>query len=121
MQRGSVRFPVDVSLEDAMDFLDEARTLELQEIGAPLVTSLVENLGSRSTHASGAVVHELMARLQPLAETMREGLLSSACGNLERHLTRLAFLTNQDWSASSQIDQHPHTAQSDPGTPGPRL
>ena len=42
--------------------------------------------------ASHAIAHELISRLQPLGTVMRSGILSNACGALERHLTRLAFL-----------------------------
>ena len=90
--KGSVKFPSDVSFEDLMDVVDESIVADVQAASEPLITSIFSTLGGTGGMASNTIAHDLIARLQPLGNVMRSGILSNACGALERHLTRLAFL-----------------------------
>jgi hypothetical protein len=90
--KGSVKFPADVSFEDLMDVVDESIVADMQAVSEPLISSIFSTLDGAGGMASNTITHELIARLQPLGNVMRSGILSNACGALERHLTRLAFL-----------------------------
>jgi hypothetical protein len=93
--KGSVKFPADVSFEDLMDVVDESIATDIQTVAKPLVSSVVTTIDGSGGIASSAIAHDLIARLQPLGNVMRSGILSNACGALERHLTRLAFLMGE--------------------------
>ena len=90
--KGSVKFPGDVSFEDLMDVVDESIVADVQAVSEPLISTIISTLDVAGGMASNAIIHEFIARLQPLGNVMRSGILSNACGALERHLTRLAHL-----------------------------
>ena len=90
--KGSVKLPVDVSFESSMDVVDETIASDIEAISEPIVSAVVTHIDESGGATSSAITHELIARLQPLGSVMRTGVLSNACGALERHLTRLAFL-----------------------------
>ena len=90
--KSTVKFPADVSFEDLMDVVDESLVSDIKKVAEPLVSSVVTTIDGSGGIASSAIAHELIARLQPLGNVMRSGVLSNACGALERHLTRLASL-----------------------------
>ena len=94
-EKGSVKFPVDVSFEDLMDVVDESIVADIQTVAEPLISTIKSELDESGGMATNAIAHELIARLQPLGNVMRNGILSNACGALERHLARLAHLANE--------------------------
>jgi hypothetical protein len=100
--KGSVKFPADVSFEDLMDVVDESVASDIQKVAEPLVSSVVTTIDGSGGIASSAIAHELIARLQTLGNVMRSGVLSIACGALERHLTRLASLKEELPEAGSR-------------------
>ena len=94
-EKGSVKFPVDVSFEDLMDLADESVVADIQTVAEPIVSTIKGALDDSGGVATSAIAFELIARLQPLGNVMRSGILSNACGALERHLTRLAYLAGE--------------------------
>lgn len=94
-EKGSVKFPVDVSFEDLMDVVDESVVADIQAVAEPLISTIKGTLDKSGGMATNAIAFELIARLQPLGNVMRNGILSNACGALERNLTRLAHLAGE--------------------------
>ncbi len=94
-EKGSVKFPADVSFEDLMDVVDESIVADIQKVAEPLLSTIKGTLDESGGMATNAIAFELIARLQPLGNVIRNGILSNACGALERHLTRLAYLAGE--------------------------
>ena len=93
-ESGSVKLPADVAFEDLMDVVDEGLVADMAAVSEPLISSIFSTLGGTRESGSSVIAHELIAQLQPLGSVMRNGVLSNACGTLERHLTRLAYLAD---------------------------